>query len=172
MAGRIVGCYANWSLVAKRQQMMESKDDMFNGQGFMKPSRTPRLGVSSKRQKQRPLTLWLGAAALFVAGALNLVTYVTGVVILLSDFDELTTWVLLVALSLSAIFLVVLPLWTGVAALQRSGSAAGWAVLFFIAQFLVAFQSIDPVQYSISAIALAAAILLWIPATRAYSRGR
>ena len=108
---------------------------------------------------------------MFMAGAFNVVTYVTGVFILLSDFDESTTVVLLIALSLSAIFLVVLPLWTGVAALQRSVSAAGWAVLYFVAQFLVAFQSIDPVQYLISAVALAAAILLWIPATRAYSRG-
>jgi hypothetical protein len=151
--------------------MMQSKDDMFNGQGYIKPSRTPRLDRPSRRKIQRPLTLWLGVSALLMAGAFNLVTYVTGVFILLSDFDESTTVVLLIALSLSAIFLVVLPLWTGVAALQRSVSAAVWAVLYFVAQFLVAFQSIDPLQYVISAVALAAAILLWIPATRAYSRG-
>lgn len=99
-----------------------------------------------------------------------MVTFVTGVVILLSEYEESTTLVLLVALSLSAIFLVVLPLWTGIAALQRSATASGWAILYFVAQFLVAFQSIDPVQYFISAIALAAAVLLWVPATRAYSR--
>ncbi|TFD76043.1 hypothetical protein [Cryobacterium fucosi] len=150
---------------------MESKDDMFNGQGFMKPLRTPRLDVPSKRKSQRPLPLWLGASALLGAGAFNLVTFVTGVVILLSDYEESTTVVLLVALSLSAIFLVVLPFWTGIAALQRSATASGWAILYFVAQFLVAFQSIDPAQFFISAVALAAAILLWIPATRAYSRG-
>jgi hypothetical protein len=150
---------------------MESKGDMFNGQGFMKPLRTPRLDVPSKRKSQRPLTLWLGASALLVAGAFNLVTFVTGVVILMSDYEESTTVVLLIALSLSAIFLVVLPVWTGIAALQRSAPASGWAILYFVSQFLVAFQSIDPVQYFISAIALVAAILLWVPATRVFSRG-
>nr|RZI36037.1 hypothetical protein BJQ95_01570 [Cryobacterium sp. SO1] len=85
---------------------------------------------------------------------------------LLSDFDESTTVVLLVALSLTAIFLVVLPVWTGIAVLQRSAFAAVWAVLFFVAQFLMAFLNIDPVQYVISAIALTAVVLLWIPATR------
>jgi hypothetical protein len=151
--------------------MIASKDDMFNDRGFMKHPRTPRLAAPLKRQSKRPLPLWFGASALLVAGAFNLVTYVTGVLILLSGFDESTTVVLLIALSLSALYLVVLPIWSGVAALQRSAFAAGWAVLYFVAQILVAFQSIDPVQYFISAIALAAAILLWIPATRAYSRG-
>jgi hypothetical protein len=150
---------------------MESKGDMFNGQGFMKPPRMPRLDVPSKRKIQRPLPLWLGASALLVAGAFNLVTFVTGVVTLLSDYEESTTVVLLVALSLSAMFLVVLPLWTGIAALQRSATALVWAILYFVAQFLVAFQSIDPGQYIITAIALAAAILLWVPATRAYLQG-
>ena len=150
--------------------MMESKDDMFNRQGFMKPSWT-RLDVPSKRMSKRPLALWLGASALLVAGAFNLVTFVTGVFILLSDFDESTTVVFLVALSLTSIFIVVLPVWTGLAALQRSAFAAVWAILYFVAQFLMAFLNIDPVQYFISAIALTAAILLWIPATRAYSRG-
>ncbi|POH71248.1 hypothetical protein C3B59_01180 [Cryobacterium zongtaii] len=61
--------------------------------------------------------------------------------------------------------------WAGIAALQRSAFAAVWAVLYFVAQFLMAFLNIDPVQYFIYAIALAAAVLLWIPATRVYSRG-
>lgn len=144
---------------------------MLNGKGFMKPLRMPRLDLPSQRAS-RPLTLWLGASALLVAAAFNLVTYVTGVFSLLSqDFEESTTVVLLVALSLAAVFLVVLPLWTGIAALRGSATAAGWAILYFVAQFLVAFQSLDLVQYVISAVALAAAILLWIPATRAYSRG-
>ncbi|WP_130177353.1 hypothetical protein [Cryobacterium sp. SO1] len=146
--------------------MMESKDNMFNGQGFMKPSRAPRLDVPSRKMSRRPLPLWLGASALLVAGAFNLVTFMTGVFMLLSDFDESTTVVLLVALSLTAIFLVVLPVWTGIAVLQRSAFAAVWAVLFFVAQFLMAFLNIDPVQYVISAIALTAVVLLWIPATR------
>ncbi|TFC05290.1 hypothetical protein [Cryobacterium mannosilyticum] len=42
-----------------------------------------------------------------------MVTFMTGVVILLSNYEESTTVVLRVALSLSAIFLVVLPFWTG-----------------------------------------------------------
>ena len=150
---------------------MDSKGDMFNGQGLMKPFRTPRLVVPSKRKSQRPSPLWLGASASLGAGAFNLVTFVTGVVILLSDYEESTTVVLLVALLLSAIFLVVLPFWAGIAALQRSATASGWAILYFVAQFLVAFQSIDPVQYFISGVALAAAILLWISVSRAYSRG-
>ena len=86
---------------------------MLNGQGFIRPLRTPRLDVPSKRKSQRPLPLWLGASALLVAGAFNLVTFMTGVVILLSNYEESTTVVLRVALSLSAIFLVVLPFWTG-----------------------------------------------------------
>ena len=144
---------------------------MFNGQGFMKPFRTPRLDVPSKRKRQRPPPLWLEASALLGAGAFNLVTFVTGVVILLSDYEESTAVVLLVALLLSAIFLVVLPFWTGIAALQRSATASGWAILYFVAQFLVTLQSIDPVQYFISGVALAAAILLWISVSRADSRG-
>lgn len=144
---------------------------MFDGHGFIKPSRTPRLSVRSKGMSQRPLTLWLGASALLVAGAFNLVTFVTGVFMLLSDFDESTTVVLLVALLLTAIFLVALPVWAGLAVLQRSASAAVWAVLYVVAQLLTAFLNIDPVQYFIFAIALTAAILLWIPGTRAYSRG-
>lgn len=59
---------------------MDSKGDMFNGRGFIKPSRAPRLDMPSKRKSQRPLLLWLGASALLGAGAFNLVTFVTGVV--------------------------------------------------------------------------------------------
>lgn len=147
------------------------EDGMFTRQGFIKRSWTPRFDVPSKRMSKRPLTLWLGASVLLVAGAFNLVTFMTGVFMLLADFDESTTVVLLVALSLTSIFLVVLPVWTGIAALQRSAVAAVWAILYFVAQFLMAFLNIDPVQYFISAIALAAAMLLWVPATRAYSRG-
>lgn len=136
----------------------------------MKLSRTLRFDVPVRTKRPRPVTLWLGGSGLLVAGATNLVTFVTGVVVLLSDFDDSTTVVLLVALSLAALFLVVLPLWTGIAALRRSAFAALWAVLYFVAQFLVAFESIDLFQYLIALVALAAVILLWVPASRTYSR--
>lgn len=145
---------------------------MLNGQGFIKLSRTNRFDLPKQKTSRRPLTVWFAACAVLAVSAFNLVTYIVGIIVLLNEFEESTTVVLLVALSLSALFLVALPLWVGVASLRGSATSAGWAIIFFVAQFLVAFQSLDPKQYVLSAIALAAAILLWVPASRAYARGR
>lgn len=158
--------------------MMESKDDMFTGkgfrlnsQGFVKPSRTAWLDRPSKKTTRQPVTLWLGASALLVAAAVNLVLFVAGVFShLAADYEESLIAAGLVGLSLSTIFLVVLPLWTGIAALRGSETATGWATLYFVAEFLVDFQNANDVRFLIAVLALAAAILLWIPTTRAYSR--
>jgi hypothetical protein len=113
------------------------------------PSRLPRLGLPLKGTS-RPLTLWLGSLTLLLAAAFNLSTFIWGVFSILSnDLETPTTAVLLVALSLAAVFLVVLPLFTGIAALRRSTAASAWATMYVVAQFLAAFQSLNAVQYLI-----------------------
>ena len=144
---------------------------MFDSRGFNRPWRIPRLEPPVMRGA-RPRTLWIGGSALLVAAAVNLAIYLSGVFSLVAEgFDDSTTVVLLVALSLAAIFLVLLPLWTGIAVLRGSALGALWAFLYFVAQFAVAFQSLDPLLYGMAAVALAASILLWLPASRAYARG-
>lgn len=137
-----------------------------------KPWRTSRLDFLY-HQASRPLTLRLGGSALLVAATSNLVTYVTGMFSLFSQgFSESNAAVLLIPLSLTAVFLVILPLGTGIAALRGAASAAGWAILYVVTQFLLAFLSLNPSQYLNGVFALVGAILLWMPGARAYGHNR
>lgn len=142
------------------------------GHPLRKPWRPPRLDFLY-HQASRPLTLRIGSSALLVAATSNLVTYLTDMFSLFSQgFSDSNAAVLLISSSLTAVFLVVLPLRTGIAALRGSVSAAGWAILYVVAQFLVACLSLNPSQYLNVVFALVGAILLWMPGARAYGHNR
>ena len=143
---------------------------MFDSTGLTRPWRIPRHTPPARRGA-RPRVLWVGGSLLLGSALANLAIYLTGVFMLLHQgFDDPTTVVLLVALTLAAAFLVILPLCTGIAVLRGSTFAALWAALYVVAQFAVAFLSLDPLLYLLVVVALGATILLWLPASRRYAR--
>jgi hypothetical protein len=129
-----------------------------------------KLGAPT-RDADRPTTLRIGVGALVLVAVLNMAIIVSGAISLVGEgFQDTTTALLFFILFLGALFQVLLPLVVGIFAWRGSGGAAWWAILFFAAQILVAFQSMNPLLYLISSAALIAVVLLWVPATRAYFR--
>lgn len=153
----------------RTQRAADMVDSMMVGRGFMQQPQSSKAGSSS----DRPISTLAAVAILLLAGAINLVVFISGVVSLLAGgFEGSTTAILLFALSSAAVFLVALPAITGWFAFRGSTMSVPLAVFYFVAQLLGAFQSMNALQYILAGVSLVGLILLLVPTSRQYIRHR
>lgn len=131
----------------------------------------PWLRESNPRvDGRRPETVVIAAVALVATAGVNCIITAFTIARLLGQGFDTSTIVLLLSISAVGVLVAVgVPLWIARAALRGSVGAAFWSIFFLVALILLTIQG-NPWSYIGCFLALGSSVLLWMPASRRFSR--
>jgi len=124
----------------------------------------------SRVDGRRPETVVIAAVALVAVAAVNCIITAFAIARLLGQGFDTSTVVLLLCVSAVGVLVAVgVPLWIARAALRGSVGAAFWSIFLLLALILLTIQG-NPWSYIGCLLALGSLVLLWMPASREFSR--
>jgi len=131
----------------------------------------PRPRESNPRfEGERPKIVVIAALALVATAGVNCIITAFNIARLLGQGFNASSTVLLLSISaVGALVAVGVPLWIARAALHRSVGAAFWSIFFLVALILLTIQG-NPWGYVGCLLALGSLVLLWMPASRTFSK--